>query len=188
MLKLNVSVGASALAAVLVASSSVTAVAAPAPQAYSYSLMAPIGKVVPMKKPASPQGWEPARQLPANFVVASPQPTVDDLNAIIHFLVATNASDEAKARNIQGGKLTVNAPKTVYRLGLFRAPKGWKRVNGPLHVNGAKASAHLTAGSMGRPTVSMRIQFIYEDQHWKLSLASICNGVEAVGLSVSCGA
>lgn len=137
---------------------------------------------------ASGQGWEPASSLPANFEVTTPTPSVEDLNAIIHFLVATPASDAAKANNLEGGAAAVAIPQTVYRLGLFRAPKGWKRVSGPIERRGNRATATLHSASVGRPGVHLRIQFVYSQGHWKLANSSICQGVRTVGLPLQCPA
>ncbi|AZA10731.1 hypothetical protein [Corynebacterium gerontici] len=134
------------------------------------------------------RGWQPATPLPANFRVTNPNPSLDELNAIIHFLVATPASDEAKAANLEGGRAAVMIPQTVYRLGLFRAPLGWKEVTGPLELGQDRAVATLISESAGRPGVHTRIQFVYRDGNWRLANASICEGVRTVGLPLECPA
>lgn len=134
------------------------------------------------------RGWQPTSPLPANFKVTSPTPSLDDLNAIIHFLVATPASDAAKAENLEGGRAAVLIPQTVYRLGLFRAPLGWKEVSGPLELSQDRAVATLDSESAGRPGVHTRIQFVYRDGNWRLANASICEGVRTVGLPLECPA
>ena len=134
------------------------------------------------------RGWQPATPLPANFRVTNPNPSLDELNAIIHFLVATPASDEAKAANLEGGRAAVLIPQTVYRLGLFRAPLGWKEVTGPLELGQDRAVATLISESAGRPGVHTRIQFVYRDGNWRLANASICEGVRTVGLPLECPA
>ncbi|GGG80703.1 hypothetical protein [Corynebacterium pelargi] len=134
------------------------------------------------------RGWQPTTPLPANFRVTNPNPSLDELNAIIHFLVATPASDEAKAANLEGGRAAVLIPQTVYRLGLFRAPLGWKEVTGPLELGQDRAVATLISESAGRPGVHTRIQFVYRDGNWRLANASICEGVRTVGLPLECPA
>src|SRR5699024_11593962 len=47
--------------------------------------------------PATRTGCPPPGPLPADFAVTTTDPTLDDLNAIVHLLVATPAPDEAKA-------------------------------------------------------------------------------------------
>ncbi|MCZ9290385.1 hypothetical protein [Corynebacterium evansiae] len=130
-------------------------------------------------------GWYPAQGISASFAATNPIPSLDDLNGVIHALVATPGSDEEKANNLEGGISAAVVPRTVYNLGIFREPLGWKRVSGPLSVNGNTASATLNASSAGRPTISMRINFIYQDGRWKLATSSLRNGVQAVGLPVA---
>lgn len=134
------------------------------------------------------QGWEPAQPLPANFTVTSADPTLDELNAIIHFLVATSASDEAKARNLEAGEKAVIVPQTVYRMGLFRAPNGWKRLSGPVHGGDGVRTASLEASSVGRPTVHVNVTFVFTGGNWRLADSSVCEGVRAVGLPLHCNA
>lgn len=134
------------------------------------------------------KGWEPSSALPADFVVTSEDPTLDELNAIVHFLVATQASDEAKARNLEAGESAVVVPQTVYRLGLFRSPNGWKRLSGPIIASDGVRTVTLDASSTGRPSVHMQIDFVYLDGNWRLADSSICQGVRAVGLPLHCNA
>ncbi|MCF8610366.1 hypothetical protein L5G28_09385 [Gordonia sp. HY285] len=126
------------------------------------------------------------RTLPANFRVTSAQPTVSDLDSIVRFLVATPASDEAKAANIEGGMTAVVVPRTVYTLGLFRAPLGWSQVSGPLKRSGDSVTAALASGSAGRPTIRLRIEFKRIDGNWRLAASSLCQGVKTVGLNIYC--
>lgn len=126
--------------------------------------------------------------LPSNFRVIAANPTASDLNDIVRFLVATPASDEAKAANIEGGMTAVVVPRTVYTLGLFRAPLGWSQVSGPLHRTGDSVTAQLTSGSAGRPTIRLRIEFKRIDGNWRLAANSLCQGVKTVGLNIYCNA
>ncbi|MCD2262184.1 hypothetical protein K3888_05660 [Dietzia aurantiaca] len=132
-------------------------------------------------------GWTPPGPLPADFAVTTADPTLDDLNAIVHLLVATPADDAAKARNLEAGADGVVVPKTVYNLGIFRAPQGWKRITGPVERSGDTITATLHSESAGRPSIRTRVVFVQRDGNWKLSTQSVCEGVRTVGLPVACG-
>lgn len=122
----------------------------------------------------------------ANFKVTVDRPTLADLYSIVRFLVETPASDQAKAANVEGGMAAVVVPRTVYSLGLFRAPLGWNKITGPLVQNGNSVTATLNSGSAGRPTIRMTIEFKKLDGNWKLAASSLCQGVKAVGLNIYC--
>ncbi|MGW0036900.1 hypothetical protein [Gordonia sp. NPDC003376] len=122
---------------------------------------------------------------PAGFRVTSEQPTAAELNSIIEFLVATPASDSAKAANLEGGMNAVIVPRTVYTLGLFRPPLGWHQVSDP-RQDGHVITATLTSGSAGRPTIRVPIRFTRIDGNWRLSASSLCQGVKTVGLDIYC--
>ncbi|MFM9379009.1 hypothetical protein [Gordonia sp. VNK21] len=128
-----------------------------------------------------------AQALPADFTVTSDNPSVQELDDIVEFLVETNASDEAKARNLEGGMDAVIVPKTVYNLGLFRAPKGWNKITEISAHDGDSIQARLQAGSSGRPTVNVTVEF-KKIGNWKLSNNSLCTGVKTVGLNIYCNA
>ena len=132
-------------------------------------------------------GWTPPGPLPADFAVTTADPTLDDLNAIVHLLVATPADDAAKAHNLEAGAGGVVVPKTVYNLGIFRAPQGWKRITGPVERSGDTITATLHSESAGRPSIRTRVVFVQRDGNWKLSTQSVCEGVRTVGLPVACG-
>ena len=132
-------------------------------------------------------GWTPPRPLPADFAVTTDDPTLDDLNAIVHLLVATPAGDDAKARNLEAGMGGVVVPQTVYNLGIFRAPQGWKRITGPIEHAGDRITATLHSESVGRPSIRTRVVFVKRDGNWKLSTQSVCEGVRTVGLPIACG-
>lgn len=132
-------------------------------------------------------GWSPPAPLPADFAVTTSDPTLDDLNAIVHLLVATPASDQSKARNLEAGAGGVVVPQTIYNLGVFRAPQGWKRITGPVERSGESITATLHSESAGRPSITTRVVFVLHDGNWKLSTRSVCEGVRTVGLPVSCG-
>ena len=128
-----------------------------------------------------------AAALPANFTVSAANPSVADFNSIVQFLVATPASDTAKAANIEGGESAVVVPRTVYNLGLFRAPKGSAGVSGPIVRTDSRATLKMHARSAGRPDISMPIDFVYQG-NWKLASSSMCQGVKTVGLPIYCNA
>lgn len=129
-----------------------------------------------------------AHALPADFTVTADQPSVQQLDEIVEFLVATEASDEAKARNLEGGMDAVIVPKTVYQLGLFRAPRGASDITEITDRAGDKVSATLQASSAGRPSINMTVVFTKHDGNWRLSNSSLCEGVKTVGLNIYCNA
>lgn len=122
----------------------------------------------------------------AGYRVTSETPTVNELNDLVQFIVTTPASDADKAANVEGGMASVVVPRTVYTLGLFRAPRGSSAVTGPLTRNGNTVTANLTASSVGIPTVRMKVNFVRQDGNWKLASSSMCEGVKAVGLPIFC--
>ncbi|MFF2087362.1 hypothetical protein ACFVVM_26610 [Nocardia sp. NPDC058176] len=123
---------------------------------------------------------------PGSFRITGAVPTLAELNEQIRFLVETPASDAAKAANLEGGANAVVVPRTVYNLGLFRAPLGWNEVTGPETHSGTEHTAVLHASSAGRPTVTMRITWKRVDGTWKLANKSLCAGVKTVGLPIPC--
>lgn len=137
---------------------------------------------------ASAEPEPPSAQVVAdpNFTITKDVPTLADLNEMVRFIVETPASDEAKAANLEGGMNAVVVPKTVYNLGLFRAPKGWNEVVGPETHTPTEHTATLRSGSVGRPTIEMQVTWKRIDGTWKMANSSLCAGVEAVGLSIPC--
>lgn len=129
-----------------------------------------------------------AHALPADFTVTKNNPTTGDLNNIVEFLVATRASDQAKARNLEGGMNAVIVPKTVYNLGLFRAPRGSHAITAITGRDGNTLSARLRANSAGRPGVNTVIYFKKIGGNWRLANSSVCTGVKTVGLNIYCNA
>lgn len=117
-----------------------------------------------------------------------PTPSVAELNGIVHTLVATPASDDEKAALLEAGHAGVVVPRTVYTMGIFRAPNGWFEITGPVTVTGNRATAHLNSGSVGRPSISLDITFVYLGGRWKLASSSMCQGVKTVGLPIYCNA
>lgn len=123
---------------------------------------------------------------PGEFRITSEVPSLEELNAQIRFLVATAASDEAKAANLEGGMDAVVVPRTVYRLGLFRAPLGSSEVTGPETHTATEHTAMLRTSSPGRPALAMEVTWKRIHGTWKLANSSLCAGVQAVGLSIPC--
>lgn len=121
-----------------------------------------------------------------DFRITRDVPTLDDLNQQVKFLVETPASDEAKAANLEGGMKAVVVPRTVYNLGLFRAPQGWNQVTGPETQNGNVHTAILHSNSAGRPGIVMKVTWKRIDGTWKMANSSLCEGVKVVGLSIPC--
>ncbi|MGB3303180.1 MAG: hypothetical protein WA934_01600 [Gordonia sp. (in: high G+C Gram-positive bacteria)] len=178
------------------APSAPAAASSAAPSADPDAPAAPAAPPIPAEAPAAaasssvpePASSTPARpaNLGANFTVTAVRPTLTDLGNIVKFLVETQASDEAKAANVEGGMAAVVVPRTVYSLGLFRAPLGWNKVTGPLVQQGSSVTATLNSGSAGRPTIRMTIEFKKIDGNWRLAASSLCQGVKAVGLNIYC--
>lgn len=121
-----------------------------------------------------------------DFRITREVPTLSDLNEQVRFLVETPASDEAKAANLEGGMNAVVVPRTVYNLGLFRAPKGWNEVTGPETHHGDEHTAVLHSGSAGRPEITMKVTWKRIDGSWKMANSSLCEGVKTVGLPIPC--
>ncbi|GAA4806157.1 hypothetical protein [Tomitella cavernea] len=146
----------------------------------------------PQSRAAEPQeqteatAWAPPSPLPPDFTVPAAEPTLADLNNLVYFITATAASDEAKARNIEAGMGGVIVPNTVYNLGLFRAPRGWSRVTGPMQRQGDRITVQLHSFSAGMPGVDMPIEFVWQEGVWKLASSSLCAGVRTVGLPIYC--
>jgi len=129
-----------------------------------------------------------AQALPADFTLTADEPTAEELGQVIEFLVATDAPDEAKARNLEGGMDAVVVPKTVYNLGLFRAPRGSHQITEVTERSDDTVHATLQASSAGRPTVNTTVEFKKIDGNWRLANNSICQGVKTVGLNIYCNA
>lgn len=120
------------------------------------------------------------------FRITDEIPSLGALDEQIRFLVATPASDAAKAANLEGGTNAVIVPRTIYNLGLFRAPLGWSTVTGPETHSGTEHTAILRTGSAGRPDITMKITWKRVDGTWKLANSSLCEGVKTVGLPLPC--
>ena len=131
-------------------------------------------------------GSAPASGAEDGFVITSEVPSLAELNEQVRYIVETDASDENKARNLEGGMNAVVVPRTVYQLGLFRAPMGWNEVTGPETHNGDRHTAVLHSGSVGRPDIVMTVEWVRRDGVWKMANSSLCEGVKTVGLPIPC--
>ncbi len=123
---------------------------------------------------------------PGEFLITREVPTLEDLDDQVAFLIETPASDEAKAANMEGGMRAVVVARTLYNLGLFRAPVGSNDITGPETHEGNVHTAMLRSKSAGRPDLVARVVWKRIDGVWKLSNSSVCEGVKAVGLAMAC--
>ena len=160
----------------------------PAVEAAPLAAPEPAAPAGPAPETTAPTTAAPERSSSTGFMVTDANPTAARLGEIIHFLVATPAPDAEKARNLEGGQRAVVVPKTVYNLGLFRAPRGSNAVTGIVSHSGDVIVARLQAQSAGRPTVNTNIEFKRIGGNWRLSNNSICRGVKTVGLQIHCNA
>ncbi|UGT44624.1 hypothetical protein LTV02_15060 [Nocardia yamanashiensis] len=128
-----------------------------------------------------------ASAAPGGFLITKDVPTVDDLHDQVVFLIETpGVSDEAKAANMEGGMGAVAVANALYNTGLFRAPYGSNEISGPETHDGNVHTAMLRTKSVGRPDITARVVWKRIDGVWKLSNSSVCEGIQAVGLSMSC--
>ena len=97
------------------------------------------------------------------FAITSAVPTVEELSAQIHLLVATPAADEVKAAQLEGGSRAVLVPKMIYRLGLFRSPRGSSTVTGPETHEPQRHTAVINASRQGAPTLLVTAEWRYID-------------------------
>ncbi|MFD0000401.1 hypothetical protein [Nocardia sp. NPDC127526] len=124
---------------------------------------------------------------PGNFLITKDVPTVADLQEQVVFLIETpGVSDEAKAANMEGGMGAVAVANALYNTGMFRAPYGSNEISGPETHDGDVHTAMLRTKSVGRPDITARVVWKRIDGVWKLSNSSVCEGIKAVGLSMSC--
>lgn len=121
-----------------------------------------------------------------DFAITSPVPTLDELAAQIHLLVATPAPEAVKAAQLEGGSRAVIVPKMIYRLGFFRPPRGSSTVTGPETHEDGRHTAVINASRQGAPTVEVVAEWRYLDGRWKLANKSLCNGVSTLGLPIPC--
>ncbi|OBG82080.1 hypothetical protein A5699_07235 [Mycobacterium sp. E802] len=121
-----------------------------------------------------------------DFAITAAVPTLEDLNAQIQLLVASQAPDHVKAAQLEGGPRAVIVPKMVYRLGIFRAPKGSALVTRPETHDGTSHTAVINGSRQGQPTLQIPAEWRYIDGQWKLASKSMCNGISTLGLPIPC--
>ncbi|MFV8050021.1 hypothetical protein [Mycobacterium sp. 48b] len=121
-----------------------------------------------------------------DFAITAPLPSLEELNAQIQLLVASQAPDYVKAAQLEGGPRAVIVPKMVYRLGIFRAPKGSAVVTGPETHDGTSHTAVINGSRQGQPTLQIPAEWRYLDGQWKLASKSMCNGISTLGLPIPC--
>lgn len=121
-----------------------------------------------------------------DFAITAPVPTLEELNAQIQLLVASQAPDHVKAAQLEGGSRAVIVPKMVYRIGIFRAPKGSAVVTGPETHDGNSHTAVINGSRVGQPTLQIPAEWRYIDGQWKLASKSMCNGISTLGLPIPC--
>ncbi|WP_024805777.1 hypothetical protein [Nocardia sp. BMG51109] len=127
-----------------------------------------------------------ASAAPGEFLITKEVPTLDDLDAQVAFLIETPASDEAKAANMEGGTRAVVVARTLYNIGMYRAPRGSNEITGPETHDGNVHTAMLRSKTAGQPDLIARVVWKRIDGVWKLSNSSVCEGVKAVGLAMAC--
>ncbi|WP_063916053.1 hypothetical protein [Nocardia flavorosea] len=127
-----------------------------------------------------------ASAAPGEFLITRKVPTLADLDAQVAFLIETPASDEAKAANMEGGMRAVVVARTLYNIGLYRAPRGSNEITGPETHDGDVHTAMLRSKTAGQPDLVARVVWKRIDGVWKLSNSSVCEGVKAVGLAMAC--
>lgn len=128
----------------------------------------------------------PSAQAQSEFAITAPVPTLEELSAQIHLLVATPAPDAVKAAQLEGGTRALVVPKMIYRLGFFRAPRGSSTVTGPETHEDTRHTAVINASRQGAPTVMVTAEWRYLDGRWKLASKSLCNGIATMGLPIPC--
>ncbi len=113
-------------------------------------------------------------------------PTLQELHDQLAFLIELPGSDEAKAAHMEGGMRAVVVAQTLYNIGWYRAPRGSNEVTGPETHDGNVHTAMLRSRSAGQPDLVARVVWKRIDGVWKLSNSSVCEGIRAVGLAMSC--
>ena len=125
--------------------------------------------------------------MPADgYTVTSPEPTVEELDSLVQFLLTTAASDEAKAQSLDNGMLGVGIPQLLAGLGVGDDPTGEARVLGPLERSGDSITATLEYTAEGQTRLSTPVVFTHSDGAWKLSATSVCAAAEGAGAPVGC--
>lgn len=120
------------------------------------------------------------------FTVTSAEPTVEELDSLVQFLVTTDASDEAKAQSLENGMLGVGIPQFLAGLGVGDDPQGEARVVGPLERSGDSITATLEYTAEGQTRLNTPVVFTNSGGVWKLSATSVCAAAEGSGAPVGC--
>lgn len=128
----------------------------------------------------------PTASAQPGFAITTPVPTLEELSAQIQLLVATQAPDEVKAAQLEGGNRALTVPKMIYRLGIFRAPRGSSAVTGPETHEENRHTAVINGSRQGAPTVLVTAEWRYIDGRWKLANKSLCSGIATIGLPIPC--
>lgn len=129
----------------------------------------------------------PPTGVPADgFTVTSAEPTVEELDSLVQYLLTTDAPDEAKAQSLENGMLGVDIPQFLAGLGVGEDPQGEARVVGPLERSGDSITATLEYTAEGQTRLSTPVVFTNSDSMWKLSATSACAAAEGAGSPVGC--
>jgi len=149
-------------------------------------VLSTIATVAAVTTGASVVNTPAASAAPGEFLITREIPTLEDLDAQVAFLIEKPASDEAKAANMEGGMRAVVVARTLYNIGLYRAPRGSNEITGPETHDGNVHTAMLRSKTAGQPDLVARVVWKRIDGVWKLSNSSVCEGVKAVGLAMAC--
>lgn len=129
----------------------------------------------------------PSTGVPADgFTVTSAEPTVEELDSLVQYLLTADAPDEAKAQSLENGMLGVDIPQFLAGLGVGEDPQGEARVVGPLERSGDSITATLEYTAEGQTRLSTPVVFTNSDGMWKLSATSACAAAEGAGSPVGC--
>lgn len=125
-------------------------------------------------------------ELTDDFRVTSAEPSVDELDALVQYLVTTDAPDEAKAQSLDNGMAGVGITQFLAGLGVGEDPQGEASVLGPLERSGDAVTATLEYDAEGQTRLSTPVVFVFEDGAWKLSAETACAAAEGAGAPVGC--
>src|SRR5690606_20977196 len=112
-------------------------------------VLSTIATVAAVTTGASVVNTPAASAAPGEFLITREIPTLEDLDAQVAFLIEKPASDEAKAANMEGGMRAVVVARTLYNIGLYRAPRGSNEITGPETHDGNVHTAMLRSKTAG---------------------------------------
>lgn len=118
--------------------------------------------------------------------MTSADPSVEELDSLVQYLVTTDAPDEAKAQSLENGMLGVGIPQFLAGLGVGDDPQGEAHVIGPLERSGDSITATLEYAAEGQTRLSTPVVFTNSGGGWKLSATSLCAAAEGSGAPVGC--